>query len=198
VAFRAIDPDHDIERFFWDLTDCRGTSVQPGGVRLRRGLSTGRTAGADTVTVIGAFEVGVPDSAMAGKCMSLRVVDEYGNTTPITEQALAAGGGRAPSASIFNATLQSTSALRTTLAATDSDGDFVGTFVAAELRDGILFPVDGEPDLGIYNTAGYLGTAVPDLPLGSRIQYYDVYSLIVYLIDSQGNFTRLMDTDVFR
>jgi hypothetical protein len=125
------------------------------------------------------------------------VVDEYGNTTPVVESPLLPGG-QAPVASVFNAALRGTSWLSTTLLASDPDNDFVGTFVAAELRDGILFPQDGEPDLGIYNTAGYLGTAVPDLPLGSRIQYYDIYSLIVYLVDGRGNFTRLEDTDVFR
>lgn len=198
VVFRAVDPDHDIERYFWDLTDCRGTSVQPGGVRLRRGLSTGRTAQGDTVSVVSAFEVGLPDADLAGRCMTIRVVDEFGNTTPVVEQPLLPPGGPAPSATIFNALLRGTSALSTMLTVADPDNDFVGTFVAAQLRDGILFPIDGEPDLGIYNTAGYLGTGVPDLPLGSRIQYYDIYSLIVYLIDDRGNFTRLEDTDVFR
>ena len=197
VVFQAIDPDRDIERYWWDLTDCHGRSILPGGIRQRRGLSTGRTAQADTVTVVSAYEVGLPDQDLAGRCMSIRVVDEYGNTTPVIEQPLATGGP-APTAAAFNAVLRGTSALSTTLHVTDPDNDFVGIFVAAELRDGILFPIDGEPDLGIYNTAGYLGAGVPDLPLGSRLQYYDIYSLIVYLVDGRGNFTRLEDRDVFR
>jgi hypothetical protein len=104
----------------------------------------------------------------------------------------------APAASAFNAYSVGTTAVRTQLAAFDADGDFVGTFVAARLRDGVLSPPDGVPDVGIYSVAGYLGDAVPDLPLGSRIQYGDVYAVIVYLIDDAGNVTRLEDSDVFR
>ena len=80
----------------------------------------------------------------------------------------------------------------------DPDGDFAGVFVAARLRDGILSPPDGQPDIGIYNVAGYLVPNLPDLPLTSRIQYGDVLAIIVYLVDAAGNFTRLEDSDVFR
>lgn len=34
LTFRAADPDHDIERYTWDLTACRGTSVLSGGLGL--------------------------------------------------------------------------------------------------------------------------------------------------------------------
>jgi len=34
-------------------------------------------------------------------------------------------------------------------------------------------------------------------PLGSRIQYGDVYAVTVYLIDARGNMTRMEDGDLF-
>lgn len=195
--FRATDPNHDIERYYWDLTDCRGTSILPGGGRLRRGLSSGRTAGLDTILVVGAFEIGLPDSEVIGRCTAIRVADEPANTTPVLEVLTRPPGTTAaPRASTFNAFYVGTQAVRTTLSVTDDD--FVGLFVAARLRDGVLGSPDGVPDIGIYNVAGYLLPNLPDLPLNSRIQYGDVLSVIVYLVDAAGNFTRLEDGDVFR
>jgi hypothetical protein len=198
---RARDPNRDIERYYWDITDCRGTSVLPAplGRRLRRGLSSGRTAGQDTIVVVGAYELGLPDSAIAGRCTAIRVADEPGNTTPVIEVPTRTSVvAAAPRATTFNAVYIGTQAVRTTLAVTDPDGDFAGVFVAARLRDGILSPPDGQPDIGIYNVAGYLVPNLPDLPLTSRIQYGDVLAIIVYLVDGAGNFTRLEDSDVFR
>ena len=194
--FRVFDPTRDVERYFWDLTDCRGSSVLDGGARLRRGLSSGRTAGQDTVEVIGAFEH--PPGAGAARCAALRVVDQAGNTTPVAELPLTNALGAPPTASAFNAYTVGAAAIRTDLAASDADGDFAGAFMSVRLRDGVLFAPDGQPDMGIYNVSGYLGTVIPDLPLGGRVQYGDVYAVIVYLIDAAGNFTRLEDADVLR
>jgi len=195
---RLSDPDRDVERYVWDITDCSGTSVLPGGARIRRGLSSGRTRDLDTMTILGAFETGLSAADVAGRCTALRVADQLGNTTPVLELPIAAAIGSAPGATVFNATTVGTTAIHTSLAVADSDGDFVGVFAAARVRDGVLFPPDGNPDIGIYSAAGYLGAAIPDLPLGARIQYGDVYSIIVYLLDAAGNFTRLEDHDVFR
>ncbi|MEO8295185.1 MAG: hypothetical protein ABI613_06685 [Gemmatimonadota bacterium] len=197
-SLRAEDPDGNIERYAWDLTDCHGYSMLPGGAKLRRGLTSGRTAGIDTITIAAAFEVGLPDAVVQSGCMSVRVMDEYGNTTPVIEQPLNRAVGQPPVATSFNASLQGTALLRTSLATADPDGDYSGVFAEALLRDGILGPTDGEPDLGIYNTAGYVDNVLPDLVLGSRFQYYDIYAVIVFLIDANGNFTRLEDTDVFQ
>jgi len=41
-------------------------------------------------------------------------------------------------------------------------------------------------------------TQLPDASLGSRFTFYDVYAVIVYLIDAQGHFTRLEDGDTFQ
>lgn len=197
-VLRLADPDRDIERYFWDITDCRNRSVLPGGARIRRGLSSGRTYNFDTITVVAVFETGLSAADVAGRCTALRVVDQMGNTTPVLELPIRAVPGTAPSASLFNAFTIGTAAVRTDLAATDSDGDFVGVFAAARLRDGVLGPHDGNQDLGIYNVAGYVEARVPDLPLDGRIQYGDVHAVIVYLIDAAGHVTRLEDGDVFR
>lgn len=197
-VLRAADPDRDIERYSFDLTDCAGTSLLPGGARLRRGLTAGRTARADTVTIIGAFDVGLPDSVARRGCAAVRVADEYGNTTPVTERRLTAAAGAPPMATSFNATYVGTSAVRTQLAAFDADGDLAGIFAAATLRDGILSPPDGRPDVGIFNAAGYLATPLPDLPLSARVAWGDVLSIIVYLVDDRGNLVRLEDADLFR
>ena len=197
LVFRVTDPDRDVERYVWDLTDCRGTSLLPGGARTRRGLSSGRTRFQDTVTVVAAFEVGLPDSALVGRCTGLRVADELGNTTPVVELPIRVPISTPPTATTFNAYTIGTAAVRTDLNASDVDDDYVGVFVTALLRDGVLAAPDGQPDVGIYGVAGYLGTAVPDLPLGSRIQYGDVYAVIVYLIDAKGNVTRMEDGDLF-
>lgn len=197
-VFRVEDPDRDVERYVWDITDCEGTSVLPGGAFLRRGLSSGRTQNWDTLTVIGAFEPGLSATEVAGRCTSLRVVDQQGNTTPVLELPIGSVPGAAPSATLFNALPVGAVAVRTNLAAADADGDYVGVFATARLRDGVLFAPDGKPDIGIYNVAGYIGSTVPDLLLGTRIQYGDVYAVIVYLIDMAGHVTRLEDSDVFR
>ena len=69
----AADPDGDVERYFWDITDCQGKSVLPGGGRTRRGLFGDRISGEDTATVFGAIELGLPDADLQGRCTSIRV-----------------------------------------------------------------------------------------------------------------------------
>jgi hypothetical protein len=197
-VFRVFDPDRDVERYAWDLTDCAGTSVLPGGARLRRGLSSGRTRDQDTITVLGVYEPGLSASEVARRCTALRVADQLGNTTPVLELPILATPGIPPAATMFNAYSVGTVAIRTDLAVQDIDGDFVGVFATARVRDGVLFGPDGNPDIGIYTVAGDPGPNVQDLPLGSRIQYGDVYAVIVYLIDAAGHFTRLEDSDVLR
>jgi hypothetical protein len=168
------------------------------GGRMRRGLSGGRTAYQDTVTIVAAFEVGLPDAAMAGRCTAIRVADEYGYTTPVLELPIATSG-RPPAPTLFNARLLSTALMEIRLDARDPDGDLVGVFAAFRYRDGVTAPADGQADYAIYNTAGYLGTTIPllQLPVGA-IRYYDLLSSVVYLLDSHGNVTRLEDSDLLR
>lgn len=192
---RVADPDRDIERYAWDITDCHGKSILPGGGKLRRGLSQDRSAGQDTVTILGAVELGIPDDALQGRCTSIRVADEFGNTTPVLEEVIGNETGTGPLPAYFNAQFSTTATLTTQLTVTDPS--FAGVFAAALLRDGILFAPDGNPDLGIFNTEGYTDVLVPTVPLGGgRPQYYDYYSVILYLFDSRGNFTRVVDDDL--
>ncbi len=194
---RVTDPDGDLERYFWDITDCQGKSVLPGGGRQRRGLLTGPPSGPTTATIFGAIELGLPDSAMVGRCTSLRVQDEYGNTTPIVEEPIGNEAGPGPLPIAFNARFSTTVALTTTLQVVDPD--YLGFFAAATLRDGILFTADGKPDVGVFNPVGFEDVLVPTVPLGNgRPQYYDYYSVILYLFDTAGNFTRVEDHDLFQ
>lgn len=195
---RATDPDRDVEAYWWDLTDCRGNSLLPVPVQ-RRNLTAGRTAGADTATVIGAFEPGLADAEVAGKCTAIRVVDALGNSTARVEEPIGGERGSSPRATHFNAVLAGTTLLRAQLSATDADGDFAGVFALLRLRDGALGGrFDGAPDVGIYNVSGYLTTTLPDVVLGTRFRYDDVLSAVVYLVDRQGNGTRVEDADTFR
>jgi hypothetical protein len=196
--FRASDPNHDIERYVWDLTDCRGRSLLPGGAQLRRGLSSGRTARQDTVVVLGAFDVGLPDDSVAGGCLGLRVMDQYDNSTPMVEEAIGNERGTPPVAIRFNAVRFSDLSLRTDLAVSDAENDFLGTFVAAVIVDGVLGPANGQADIGYYNASGYLGAGIPDLPFSGRVGWQDARSLVVYLIDRQGLVTRIQDIDLSR
>jgi hypothetical protein len=192
---RVTDPDRDVERYVWDITDCAGTSVLPDGARTRRGLTQGRTRLRDTIEIVAAFEAGLTDDEARGRCTALRVIDDLGNTTPVRETPIRVPTG-APAIRTFNARLRGVDAVVTTLEAGDADGDLVGTFAAARLRDGVLGPADGTADIGVFNAAGYLGTVIPELPFSSRIQYGDVYSIIVYVIDRRGSFQRAEDPNL--
>ena len=195
---RATSPVRNLANYYWDITDCHGNSILPGGVRGRQGLLDGRTANADSLTIVAGWEIGVADADFSGKCATLRVEDNYGNTSPTVERPLTDDVPARPVVSEFNAVLNGPDYLRTTFAVTDPNNDYVGTFVSAVLRDGILGPPDGKEDIGIYNVQGYLGPQVPDLPFNSRIAYTDLYGVILYVVDARGNFVRLQDMDTFR
>lgn len=199
-VFRVADPDRDVRSYRWDLTDCRGTSVLPDGMaRVRRGLDGGRTLRADTMLIVGAFEAGVPDTALAGRCTAIMVEDYRGNISQLVEQRiLAFRGGSPPRSSTFNVRLIGTTSIATALTAEDSDGDFAGSFAAVRVRDGVLAAFDGNPDIGILSAAGFLDTVIPAISLGTRLRWDDVYAVIVYLIDHAGNFRRLEDADLAR
>jgi hypothetical protein len=137
-------------------------------------------------------------AAVAGRCTALRVEDQLGNTTPVLELPIRAGEGSAPHATTFNAFTIGMTAIHTSVDVVDAEGDFVGVFAAARMRDGVLAPPDGNPDIGIYNAAGYLGAEIPDLAFSSRIQYGDVYAVTLFLIDAAGHVTRVVDNDPFR
>lgn len=191
------DAGRDVSSYTFDLTDCNGHSLLADGARSRSGLRDGRTARADSLTVIAAFDIGLPDADLQQRCGMLRVEDNFGNVSLAAERPLHATQGNPPGVASFNAVLNGPFRLVTTLTATDPDNDFVGVFVAARLRDGTLGTADGHDDFGIFNVQGYLGTVIPDLPLTGRILYTDVLSIVVYLVDARGNVTRVEDADTF-
>lgn len=191
-AFRAADPDRDIERFHFDLTDCAGRSVLPGGGRLRRGLSSGRTAFADTALVIGAYELRLDPAALDGRCVALRVEDEQGNSSEWRQRALVAPGSAAsPVVVSFGRTFEGFTRMNVQLAVDDPDGDLVGLFGLLRLRDGSLGAPDGVPDIGAFNASGYLTPPLPSVPLGNGRPELGAYeAILVYLIDRLGHVRR--------
>ena len=198
-AFRVWDPDHDIDGYTWDITDCRGNSELPDKrERTRRGLRSGRAQLADTIDVVGAYEVGLPTAQLAGRCTEVRVFDEDGNSSVILTHRIGSATGFPPSVRFFNATLQGTSSVTSLLLASDPENDIIGHFVLVRLRDGVLGAPDGKADLGSMDPAGYLGLSVPAIPTTGRIQWDDVLSVIAYVIDSKGNGVRVEDGDIFK
>jgi len=199
LVVRGTDPDRDIQQYVWDVTDCRRASLLGGdGPSLRAGLTGGRTANQDTVVVLTTFETGLADSVLARACLALWFGDTQGNSSAVVETPLVPVAVP-PATSLFNAHFVGTDLLRTDLLVDDPTGEFLGIFVAVRLRDGTLGPPDGAPDVAYFNTSGYLGSAVPDVPLGNgRLTYDSFYGVIVYLLDVRGNFLRLEDDDLFQ
>jgi hypothetical protein len=196
-TFRAIDPERDIDGYVWDLTDCHGNSVLPaGGERTRRGLMAGRAFGSDTLVVVSAYEIGLPDAEMIGRCTELRLFDFAGNSSAIVTHRIGSATGRRPVVLPLDSRLVGTQFVRTTLTASDPDGDLVGHFVGVRLRDGTLGTPDGVPDFGIMDPAGYLGTQVPNIPTTGRLRWDDIYAVIVWVIDRAGNVVRVEDTNL--
>jgi hypothetical protein len=197
--FSVIDPDADLVGYYWDITDCEGNSVLPDKrERVRLNIRSGRGLTRDTVTMIGAFELGLPNSALVGRCTEIRVFDAASNVSRIVTHRIGTATGAPPVVRFFNATLQGQAFVSSILEASDPDGDIVGHFVLVRLRDGVLAAPDGVPDLGSMDPSGYLGLQVPSIPTTGRIKWDDVYAVIVYIIDARGNVVRVEDTDVFR
>ncbi|MBC7843744.1 MAG: hypothetical protein H7099_15595 [Gemmatimonadaceae bacterium] len=198
-TFKVYDPDHDIIGYYLDITDCNGNSVLPlQRERVRRGLRGGRGQSYDTLTVVGAFEFGLTPEEMRGKCTELRVFDNATNQSTIVVHKIGSGGGSAPFVRFFNSYLIDQSYIASTIEASDPDNDIVGHFVLVRTRDGVLGPPDGNPDLGSMDAAGYIGLDIPLIPTTGRLKWDDVYSVIVYVIDSRGNVTRVQDDDLLR
>ncbi len=198
-SFRVWDPDGDIDGYTWDITDCRGNSVLPDQrTRTRRSLRSGRGALSDTLVVVGAYEVGLPTSLMSDRCTEVRVFDQRSNSSVILTHRIGRSAGNPPSVRFFNATLQGQSMVTSLLLASDPENDIIGHFVLVRLRDGVLGPPDGIPDLGSMDPAGYLSLDVPVIPTTGRIKWDDVLSVMAYVIDAKGNTVRVQDDDIFR
>jgi hypothetical protein len=202
LLLRVVDPDRDVERFSWDITDCNRKSVLPGGWRRRGGFAGWENVtNRDTAIVVSGFDVPLTNEQLQGKCQAVYVGDERGNVSEIVETPLLPRTvARSPTPVRFNGTYIGTVALRVDLEAQDPNGDLIGAFLSYGLRDGVvILPPDGEPDRVILQPAGIIGTTFPDLPFNIGYgQWSDYLSVTVYLVDREGNVTRLEDPNLFQ
>jgi len=199
-VIRATDPDMDIERTFVDVTDCNQRSILTGGGRRRGGFSgMPNVSRRDTAVIIGAYDLEVPDSLLAGRCLGTWVADERGNTSEFVEVPLLKRDPlRSPIASPFNARSIGSRSIVIDAAITDPTGDYLGMFVVYIIRDGVLGAGDGVPDRVVVQPAGLIGTVIPEFLVGIGYgAWNDYFGAIVYLVDKAGNFTRLQDFDLF-
>lgn len=187
---RARDPDGDLDSYEWTITDCARRALDGRPPRLRRGLD------GDTLAFVAAAFTTLADSVLRRGCLALRVADRDGNTTPFVEVPLVARGA-APVVTVRGSYL-GTSGLRAAVAATDAEGDIVGTFGFARLRDGIVGAPDGLPDLAVYNARGYPGVGLPDITFGARPRWDDVLGVVAIVVDARGGFGIATDDDLFR
>jgi hypothetical protein len=201
-VLRVVDPDRDLERLTWDVTDCNRRSVLPRGARPRGGFSGwDNVSYRDTSIIIAGFEVPLPDSTLARSCHAISVGDERGNVSAVLEIPMTPRQQpRSPAAWRFNAQYVGTSALRVHLEVIDPNEDYIGAFVYYSVRDGIaLRPPDGELDRVIFQPAGVLGMTLPDLPFEIGFGAWNDYlNVVVFLVDREGNVTRLEDGDLFQ
>src|SRR5262245_23377457 len=198
-VLKVYDPTRDVTGYDWDLTDCNGHSVLPERRgKTRTGLLDGRTRLQDTLLIVGAYDVGLPEDSLRSRCAKIRVFDYEANSSPIVEKRIGPSGGQPPVVTFFNSFLVGTQQVQTTLTATDPDNDIAGVFVAVRLRDGTLGPTDGLPDLGIMDPAGYRTTDIPPIPTTGRIAWDAVYAVIIWVIDSHGNAVRFEDGNIFQ
>lgn len=201
-VMRVVDPDRDVERYAWDVTDCNRRSVLTGGQRRRGGFAGWpNVTGKDTATIVGAYEIPLSEAEIQGRCMAVYVGDERGNISEILEVPLAARNAFAsPGALRFNAFLIGQQFLRVLLEVIDPNDDYAGAFIYYNLRDGILVrPPDGLPDRLVFQPPGVLNTQLSDLPFGIGYGAWNDYlSVTVFLVDREGNTTRIEDGDLFQ
>lgn len=198
VTIAGSDPDRDLDRYVLDVTDCAGRSVRAElEPTVQRGLRSDRTAFQDSILVLTALDLlERADAGPGPRCIAARLGDAGGNTTPFAEAVIrSAAPSLAPVVTTFNARYEGTTAIATRLNAVDRQDDFAGVWAQLRLRDGVLGALDGRPDIGFYNVAGFLGTALPNVPLGGRIQFGDVLAVEAFVFDRQGNVALVRDTD---
>jgi hypothetical protein len=198
VAFtlRATDPNRNLDRYVFDLTDCAGRSRFPTGARTRTGLLPAIGPSADTSVVVAAFDSELPRDTLLASCLAVRVIDRDGNSSGIVSRRLAVPVAvRAPVIRQFDAFFVSRDRMDLVASATDPDGDLEGSFVLLQFRDGSITGVfDGRPDGGILNSIGFPGTQLPSVPAGNgRPQFEDYAAVALVVVDRAGNAARRVD-----
>jgi hypothetical protein len=201
IYVEGHDPDANLIGYTFDLTDCAGRSVLANGAVERGGLqswSTYRNPDPVFATVV---ELDLPDASVKDRCAAFRLVDDFGNTTPLIERLQTPSAPFTPTIARYNAELAGQDRLVTVLDVDDPTNVFAGFFLSLELRDGVLGSPDGHRDTGLYNNQGFLpGTQIPDVEFGPNrkiAEYSDVFAQYLYLIDRQGRFRRVIDADLF-
>lgn len=197
----AVDPDRNLDRYFWNVTDCRGRTLLRNGERTRTGLLNPFGLSADTTVLTFAFEpTEVEPAILAEACLAVRFMDRDGNSTPIVEKPIrASDAARAPLVTTFNARFVTTAQLEVTLNATDPDDDYVGNFLSFVYVDGTINGrLDGQLDLGIFNATGQRSMEFPIFPMGGGRPTFDRYVEVrVALLDRRGNLTIARDRNFF-
>ena len=192
------DPDDYLGSYAWDLTDCLGNPLYRNAGYIADALRYERTANTDTARIVVMVPVPDPNADLERACTSVRFQDLEGNTTFWWEERNRNESGRVPVITRFNVFIDG-GHLRTQLEVTDPDNDLAGAFMTIAFRDGSQGTTpNGRPDIRAYNVAGYL-PPFRDIPLvpadGSRFQMADVLSVIVDVIDRNGNITRAVDAN---
>ncbi len=197
----AHDPDANLIGYILDLTDCAGRSLLPNGAIERGGLQSLHTSYSQNPTIAAAHQLDLSDVPGQTRCATLRLVDDFGNVTPLAERMPTPGGTFEPTVVRYNALVVGGIRLTTVLEVEDPSSMYVGAYLTLRLRDGVLGGApDGKPDIGVYSNQGFLpGSQIPDVNFGSNRAIRspaDVQAQVVYLIDRQGRFRRLVDDDL--
>lgn len=197
----AHDSDANLVGYMFDLTDCAGNSVLRNGAVERGGLQSWSTYLNPDPVFVAVIQLDLANADVRDRCASLRLIDDFGNTTPLVERLQTPAAPFLPIPSRYNAQLAGPERLVTVLDVDDPAGVYVGFFVALQLRDGLLGTPDGHPDIGLYTNQGFLpGTQIPDVEFGPGrkiTNYGDVQAQLLYLVDREGRFRRFIDADLF-
>lgn len=198
-VLQGTDPDarsdSKLESYTAGLTDCHRTSLSGKGPITVGPFSVIPPPGVDTVQVVGAFEVGLPDATARAGCLAVWFTDRSGNISPIVEAPLGPGV-TGPRVDAFNARFNGETAIQSSLVV--SDLSYLGAFEVTLLRNA-SGGTPGNPVARTRTATGYVGTtALPDIPLGSPPWLFEnCLAVILYAFDANGNFTRIVDGDLF-
>jgi len=142
----------------------------------------------------------VTDAQLANRCLAVWVDDAFGNVSPIIEvPLLRRNAARAPAPMTFSARLNGVRSISVNASASDPNGDYLGAFLVYLVRDGVLTNPDGQPDRVLQQPAGIIGPVNAELGVGIGFGAWNDYlGVIVYLVDAEGNFTRVIDMDLFQ
>lgn len=198
---RAVDPNRNLDRLAFSLTDCAGRHLLAGGERIRTGFLRDNGVSDDTSQATVAVPIPASADSLGRICVGARVLDRDGNSSAIVErELLEADPARAPRATEMNAVFTSRFAMSVTLAVADPQGDYAGAFGLLVLRDGTLNgQFDGQPDIASWNGLGFPGTQLPVLPIGNGRPDLEAYvEMVLVLIDRTGQIAVVRDRSLLQ